>query len=145
MATTLSTYLANIRTTIAALTPTTAGASFVDSDGLLGIDGEAPIADRLFSVAVVDGGLLDGYMNASLAAYMHTVEVAVRYDRGADRDAGLARVLEDELKIKNAMIDGANWTANVQHVAYSGTRREPAEQQFEILRLTFEATCLESL
>lgn len=147
MATTLSTWLAAVRTTIAALVPTTAtpSATFTVAPGLLSLAQEAEVADRMFEVAAVDGGGVDNYMNAALVGYLRPFEVRVRYDHLADEEDAQTRVLEDELKIANALITRANWTANVQHVSYGGARREVTAPQFSIMTLTFEAACLESL
>lgn len=148
MATNLTTYLGTVRTTISGLTPVTQSPSsaFTLTSGLLGIDAEPQVFDRAFEVTTVDGGAHGPYMDASTVEWVQPYEVRVVYDKLANEQAGQDRILEDALRIRNALVQRANWgSASVQLVTYEGERRDPTLPGFEIYTLSFTVSVLETL
>ena len=142
---TLSDYLAHVRTTVAALAPDVPGSDFVEASGSLLFSEEPQVADRLFEVTA-GFAEVGPYMDRALVERLAPVELRVRYDHAGDRTAGEARIADDALQLAGTLVQRHHYgSARVRLVRFVGQRRESISSHVEDLVLSFEVSCLESL
>jgi hypothetical protein len=148
MATTLGSFLSRARTLITALRPQTGTTRFRSVDGLLPLESEPVVSDRLFHVVTTEGGELGPLMDAALVEYVTPIEIRVRYDHKGSALTGLDRVLEDAASIRGKLLQRPSWgAARVQLVTFTGMSREPSPSgsHFEDLVLGFVVHAIEDL
>jgi hypothetical protein len=147
MATTLGSFLARARTTIAALRPQSLVSRFKAVDGLLPLSDSPAVSDRLFHVVALPGGELGPFMDAALYELVTPIEVRVRYDHKGAANAGLSRVLEDQALLIGKLLQRPTWgDPKVQLVSLTDVSREPLPgSHFEDLVLGFSVSHIEDL
>ena len=152
----LAAALAQARTVILALTPTTATptAAFSAADGLLPLDAEPPVAsDRVFEVAPTGGHALGPRWGDSYEEHVADFAVEIRYDAGRGATDASARnlataadrIAEDADQIAKAITTRANYASGTQIVVLSGSTVDRGDPEFPKIVLTFRCTYLVAL
>lgn len=146
----LGAVLAQARTTIAALTATTAGppltaagagtnTAFRALDATLRAEQQPPAFDRYFEARPAEEPIVPGpIMLSSLVSYLGTFEVVVKYDLSGDLAAGDDRISEDVEQIARALGQSSNWAAGTELQEFLGVTRR-GEGHFVDAVLRFRA------
>jgi hypothetical protein len=134
--------LAHVRTVVAALTPVSRGEAdsraFTHTDGLLSLDSDAPVMDRLFEVVSEGAGVTLDHLAADARQVRKRLAIRIRYDSRHDLASLENRMAEDEEQIVDTLEARASYATGVDLVTYaegSIARDNPA---FPIVTLSFD-------